>query len=116
MSNNPLKSHFRAPKLFTRLPSGGDFYSEGVVELSETGEVEIYAMTSRDEVLMRNPDALLNGESVAKVISSCVPQVQKPRELLASDVDALMVAIQGATYGDQVTVETACPEIGRAHV
>ena len=112
MSNNPLKSHFRAPKLFTRLPSGGDFYTDGVVELSETGEVEIYAMTSRDEVLMRNPDALLNGESVAKVITSCVPQVQKPRELLASDVDAIMVAIQGATYGDQVTVETACPECG----
>ena len=112
MTNNPLKSHFRAPKLFTRLPSGGDFYTEGVVELSETGELEIYAMTSRDEVLMRNPDALLNGESVAKVIASCVPQVQKPRELLASDVDAIMVAIQGATYGDQVTVEATCPECG----
>ena len=112
MSNNPLKGHFRAPKLFTRLPSGGDFYTDGVVELSETGEVEIYAMTSRDEVIMRNPDALLNGESVAKIITSCAPQVKRPRELLASDVDALMVAIQGATYGDEVTVETTCPECG----
>ena len=112
MSNNPLKSHFRAPKLFTRLPSGGAFYSEGVLEMSTTGELEIYAMTSRDEVMMRNPDALLNGESVAQIITSCVPQVKKPRELLGADVDALMVAIQGATYGDEVTVSTPCPECG----
>ncbi len=112
MSNNPLKSHFRAPKLFTRLPSGGNFYSDGVLELNETGEVEIYAMTSRDEVMMRNPDALLNGESVAQIITSCVPQVRKPRELLGADVDALMVAIQGATFGDEVKVETPCPQCG----
>jgi hypothetical protein len=116
MSNNPLKSHFRAPKLFTRLPSGGAFYSEGVLEMSTTGEIEIYAMTSRDEVMMRNPDALLNGESVAQIITSCVPAVKKPRELLGADVDALMVAIQGATYGDEVTVQTSCPECGNTVV
>ena len=116
MSNNPLKGHFRAPKMFTRLPSGGAFYNEGVIELNDTGEVEIYAMTSRDEVMMRNPDALLNGESVAQIITSCVPQVKKPRELLGADVDALMVAIQGATYGDEVTVETPCPECGNTVV
>jgi hypothetical protein len=116
MSNNPLKSHFRAPKLFTRLPSGGTFYNQGVVQLSETGELEIYAMTSRDEVMMRNPDALLNGESVAQIITSCVPQVKKARELLGADVDALMVAIQGATFGDQVNVEAPCPECGNAVV
>ena len=114
MSSNPLKSHFRAPKLFTRLPSGGNFYSNDVVKLNETGEVEVYAMTSRDEVMMRNPDALLNGESVAQIISSCIPAVKKPRELLGADVDALMVAIQGATYGDEVTVEAKCPECGNS--
>jgi hypothetical protein len=65
---------------------------------------------------MRNPDALLNGESVAQIITSCVPQVMKPRELLGADVDALMVAIQGATYGDEVTVQTACPECGNTVV
>jgi len=116
MSNNPLKNHFRAPKLFTRLPSAGNFYADGVLELSATGEVEIYAMTSRDEVMMRNPDALLNGESVAQIITSCAPAVKRPRDLLGADVDAIMVAIQGATYGDEVTVETSCPECGNAVV
>ena len=116
MSDNPLKGHFRAPKLFTKLPSGGKFYTEDVLVLNNTGEVEVYAMTSRDEVMMRNPDALLNGESVAKVLTSCVPAIKKPRELLGADVDALMVAIQGATYGDEVTVETPCPECGNSVV
>ena len=116
MSENPLKSHFRAPKLFTRLPSGGKFYNDSVVTLSSSGEVEVYAMTSRDEVMMRNPDALLNGESVARILTSCVPQVRKPRDLLGADVDALMVAIQGATYGDEVTVSTSCPECGNSVV
>lgn len=116
MSNNPLKSHFRAPKMFTKLPSGGDFYTDGVVTLSVTGELEIYAMTSRDEIMMRNPDALLNGESVAQIITSCVPAVKKPRELLGADVDALMVAIQGATFGDEVKVEANCPECGNTVV
>ena len=113
MSNNPLKSHFRAPKLFTRLPSGGAFYVDGVIALNATGEVEVYAMTSRDEVMMRNPDALLNGESVAQIITSCVPSVKRPRELLGADVDALMVAIQGATYGDEVSVQSQCPECSK---
>ena len=116
MPTNPLKSHFRAPKLFTRLPSGGAFYTDGVIELNATGEVEVYAMTSRDEVMMRNPDALLNGESVAQILISCIPAVKKPREMLGADVDALMVAIQGATYGDEVTVETPCPECGNTVV
>ena len=116
MSENPLQSHFRAPKLYTRLPSGGKFYTDDVVTLTSSGEVEVYAMTSRDEVMMRNPDALLNGESVAKILTSCVPQIKKPRDLLGADVDALMVAIQGATYGDEVTVETPCPECGNTVV
>jgi len=112
MSQNPLQSHFRAPKLFTRLPSNGKYYAEAVMSMGPTGEVEVYAMTSRDEVIMRNPDALLNGESVAKIITSCIPQIEKPRELLGADVDAIMVAINGATYGDEVTVSSKCPECG----
>jgi hypothetical protein len=110
MSNNPLKGRFRAPKSYTRIPSDGRFYSEETITQTETGEYPVFAMTSKDEIMMRNPDALLNGESVAQVINSCVPAVKKPRELLGADVDALMVAINGATYGDTITMEATCPE------
>ena len=112
MSNNPLKGRFRAPKSYTRIPSNGSFYSPEVIDITDTGEYPVFAMTSKDEIMMRNPDALLNGESVAQVIASCVPAVKKPRELLGADVDALMVAIQGATYGDTISMEVNCPECG----
>ena len=112
MSDNPLRGRFRAPKSYTRIPSNGAFYGSEVLEQTETGEYPVFAMTSKDEIMMRNPDALLNGESVAQVIASCVPAVKKPRELLGADVDALMVAIQGATYGDTISMEATCPECG----
>ena len=108
-SNNPLSGYFRAPKLYTRIPSLGRFYTSEVVDLPENGELAIYPMTAKDEVLMKNPDALLNGEAVAELIRSCVPAVKKPRNMISNDVEALLVAIQGASYGDDLTVSGDCP-------
>ena len=69
-------------------------------------------MTAKDEIMLKNPDALLNGEAVAQVIVSCVPNIKKPRSLVSNDVDALLVAIQAATYGDELDVSGACPVCG----
>lgn len=112
-NHNPLSGYFRAPKLYTRIPSRGKFYSADVVDMPETGELAIFAMTAKDETVMKNPDALLNGEAIAQVITSCVPAVKKPRLLLGNDVDALLVAIQGATQGDDIEVSGKCPECGK---
>lgn len=108
--HNPLSAHFRAPKMFTPLPSGGRFYSDSVVEMPETGELPVFSMTAKDEMIMKNPDALLNGEAVAQVIQSCVPNVKDARAMMSSDIDVLLVAIQGATYGDEVEVTADCPK------
>ena len=108
-TNNPLSGHFRTPKLYTQLPTGGKFYDENIIDMPTTKELPIYPMTAKDEIMMKNPDALLNGEAVAQVIASCVPSVKQPRELIANDVDALLVAIQGATFGDELTVSANCP-------
>ena len=108
--HNPLSSHFRAPKIFAPIPSAGKFYTSEVVEMPETEELPIFAMTAKDEMIMKNPDALLNGEAVTQVIQSCVPNVKDPRSMLSSDVDVLLVAIQGATYGDEVEVSAECPK------
>ena len=75
--HNPLSAHFRAPKLFTPLPSEGRFYDNSVVEMPETLELPVFSMTAKDEMIMKNPDALLNGEAVAQVIQSCVPNVKQ---------------------------------------
>ena len=113
MSNNqnPLQGYFRSPKLYTKVPSQGLFYNDDdVIDMPENGELAIFPMTAKDEMIMKNPDALLNGESVAQVIQSCVPAVEKPRSLISNDVDALLIAIQGATYGDEVNISGTCPE------
>lgn len=114
MSNttNPLAGHFRTPKLYTSLPSQGRFYDDSILDLPSTGELPVYPMTAKDEIMMKNPDALLNGEAVAQVIASCIPNIKQPRLLFANDVDALLVAIQGATFGDELSVGAPCPQCG----
>ena len=81
-TNNPLSGYFRAPKLYTKLPSGGRFYTDDIVDLGDSHEVAVYALTAKDESILKNPDALLNGEAVTQIIMSCVPSVKKPRKML----------------------------------
>jgi hypothetical protein len=108
--HNPLSAFFRAPKLYTVIPSRGKFYTPDVVDMPASGELPVFSMTAKDEMLMKNPDALLNGEAVISVIQSCVPNVKDARSMLSSDVDVLLVAIQGATYGDEIEVTAECPK------
>lgn len=107
---NPLVGYFRTPKLYVSLPTQGKFYQDDVIDWPESGELAVYAMTAKDELVMKNPDALLNGEAVANVIASCVPAIKKPRSLIGNDVEVILIAIQSATYGDEVTIKEKCPE------
>jgi len=111
MSNtpNPLSEYFRSPKLYVKLPTGGKFYTKDIVEYPESGELPIFPMTAKDELIMKNPDALLNGEAVIQLIKSCVPNVKDVRRLISNDVDVLLIAIQGATSGDDIEVSAPCP-------
>lgn len=114
MSNNvnPLQQFYRTEKLYVSLPSGGKFYEDGVVELTEEGEIGIRPMTAADEVLFKNPDALLNGKAIKDVILSCVPSVKKVEALLTNDIDTIVVAIRHASYGDVLDITSDCPKCG----
>lgn len=109
-NTNPLAQFYRQEKLFVPLPSGGNFYDDDVVKLDSNGEVGIRAMTAADEVLFRDPDALLNGEAIKRVILSCVPSVRQPQKLLSADVDTLMVAIRHVSFGEELEVTSQCPK------
>lgn len=112
MTHNPLTDFYRTPKLYVSLPSQGKFYSDDVMVISknEQGDIPVLAMTARDEMMMKNPDALLNGEAVVQTIISCVPGVKSPRQMISIDIDALLIAIQSATYGDELEVAGNCPK------
>lgn len=107
---NPLKQYFRTYKLYLRLPSGTSYYSESDIEFTESGEVGILPMTGSDELILKNPDALLNGEALIEVIRSCAPAIKNVKGLLVNDIDALITAIRFATYNDGLETEIKCPK------
>jgi hypothetical protein len=104
---NPLKKFYRVPKLYINLPSGGKFNDIG--DKASNGEIPVYAMTARDEIVMRNPDALLNGDAVIQVIKSCAPDIHDTRNLPVCDVDILLIAIRMATHGSVLQTKITSP-------
>ena len=111
-TNNPLQKYFRQPKLHVRLPSGGKYYPPGTLDLPESGEVAIYPLTAKDELLLKTPDSLMNGTATADVIKSCVPQIKNPWYMPSLDVDAIIIAIRIATYGPEMTLTVKVPNTG----
>lgn len=111
MTTNPLQKYFRQPKLFISLPSKGTFYPDGVLQ-GDPNNTPIFAMTGMDEILMKTPDALFNGESTVKVIESCCPYIKDAKQIPSLDIDALLVAIRIATFGDKMSVNHVCPNCG----
>lgn len=107
---NPLSGYYRQPKIYIRLPSGGDYYPEGALDISENGDYAVYAMTAKDELMLKTPDALLSGESTVAVIKSCVPAIKQPWMMPTVDLDAVLVAIRIATYGEEMDVWANCPK------
>jgi DNA-directed RNA polymerase subunit M/transcription elongation factor TFIIS len=113
---NPLKGYFRQFKLYLKLPSGTSYYPTSSIEFTDMGEIGIRPMTGKDELILKNPDALLNGEALIEVIRSCAPAVSNPRILLTNDIDAIITAVRYATYNDSLETEIACPACGHENL
>ena len=106
---NPLSKFFRQPSVYVKLPSNGQFWIDGGVDLPVTGEIPIYPMTARDEITLRTPDALINGAGVVDVIQSCCPNIVDAWKMPSVDVDTVLIAIRIASYGTDMDVSTKCP-------
>lgn len=107
---NPLAGYYRQPKVYLRLPSRGKWYAQGTLDVSTDGQYPVYAMTAKDELMYKTPDALMNGAATTEVIKSCVPAIKEPWNMPTLDVDACLVAIRIATYGDKMEITTHCPK------
>jgi hypothetical protein len=114
-SSNPLAKHFRQPALHTKLISGGKYWKPGTIELGMTGEIPVYPMTARDEIVLRTPDALMNGSSVVEVVQSCCPNIKDAWEMPSVDVDNLLISIRIASYGNMMAISAKCPKCGVEH-
>lgn len=90
----------RQPKIYIRLPSNGEYWPEGSLIHSETGEYPVYSMTAKDELLIKIPDALLNGQAIVDVIQNCMPNIKNAWDVPSIDIDTILIAIRIATYGE----------------
>lgn len=109
VAKNPLANWFRQPKIYVQLPSKGKFYPPNTLDISSNDEYAVYAMTAKDELMFKTPDALLSGQSSVEVIRSCIPAIKDPWMMPSIDVDFALIAIRIATYGDRMEIGTRCP-------
>jgi len=106
MSANPLLDKLRLPGERFKLPSGGLFYTnQELSDHTNNGEVQIYPMTTIDELLLKSPDRLLNGDAIEEVFKNCIPDILKPRELFQKDVDFILTCLRLVTFGSDADVE-----------
>lgn len=106
---NPLAKHLRQPKIYIKLPSNGKYWPKGSIEMPESGEFAVYAMTARDEIAFKTPDALLNGQATVDVIQSCVPNIKDAWQTPSIDLDTLLIAIRMASFGETIDMSTRVP-------
>lgn len=111
-AGNPLQKYFRQPKVYITLPSKGKFYAKGTIDMPDNGELPVFAMTAKDELTMKTPDALLNGQATVDLIKSCIPAIIDPWQMPSIDMDASLIAIRIATYGDEMEITTKEPGTG----
>jgi len=111
-NENPLIKFFRQPKVYTTLPSQGQFYAPGTLVIPESKEFPVFAMTAKDELTMKTPDALLNGQATVNLIQSCIPAIKDAWAMPSIDLDAVLIAIRIATYGESMDLNVKVPKTG----
>lgn len=114
-NQNPLGKYFRQPKVYIRLPSQGKFYDPGALEMTETGEFPVFAMTAKDELSMKTPDALLNGQATVDTIQSCIPNIKNAWAMPSIDLDAVLTAIRIASMGETMDMTITVPNTNLEH-
>lgn len=101
--------YMRQPKIYIKLPSNGTFWEEGSIQIPESGEIPVYSMTAKDELTFKTPDALMNGQGVVDVIQSCIPAIKDAWKMPTLDIDAILIAIRIATYGNDMEISHQVP-------
>lgn len=100
---NPLSMFMRQPKVYISLPSKGEYWEPGSIDMPEDGKLPVYSMTAKDELLLNVPDALMNGQAVADVIQNCIPNIKNAWMAPNIDLDVILIAIRIASYGEMMT-------------
>lgn len=109
MSNtNPLQNFLRQVKFKITLPSRGKWYPANTCN-HKNGEVSVYAMTAADDTRFKSNDVLMSGSAVVDLIRSCVPEIKDPEQMPTVDLDAVLLSIRRASYGENISLTVPVP-------
>ena len=78
--------------------------------MSVDDEIGVMPMTAVDEIKLKSPDSLFNGEALYELFRSCVPDIVEPKEIPICDIDKLLLAIRMATSGSDLDIKSKCPK------
>lgn len=108
---NPLNSFFRKSKFNIDLPSRGRWYPKtALAPTVANGNVAVFPMTAADEAKFKIGDATLSGNGIFDLIRSCIPDIRQPELAPMCDLDAILLAIRRASYGDNMKFTVKVPE------
>ncbi len=94
------------------LPSGGKFYPEG--SPLRNGKVDVKYMTAKEEDILTSTNLIQKGTVLDKLLESLiVTKGVKPEDLLAGDLNAVMVASRILAYGKDYEVQLPCNSCGK---
>lgn len=102
-----LAKFYRQPKVYIALPSGGIGYPKGTID-GDPANLPVFGMNAMDELMYKNPDALFSGEATVSVIQSCIPAIKDPWKISQLDIDAVLIGIRIATYGESLDMTYKC--------
>ena len=106
---NPLMDFARKVECSVKLPSQGLWYDEDDIVFNQIGEVDIKPMLPNDEMIMANPETLISGESILKIIKSCCEGIKNPENLYYPDINTILLGIRKASYGEKLEQQYICP-------
>lgn len=110
------KASYRRSVIYITLPSQGKWWTPGSIEFEGNGtEIGVRPMTVRDEMNLRTPDALMNGEAVVNTIRSCCPAIKDPWSCPNIDLDTILIGIRIATYGNTMDINARIPTTDQDH-
>jgi hypothetical protein len=110
-----LQRYYRVPGLHVMIPTRGVFFEPQDYSPALNNELPVFPMRAADELLMKNPDALMSGFAIEELLRSCVPGIPNPRKISSPDLDVLLLAIRAASYGENMDIDAECPECGHEH-
>mgnify|MGYP000978710000 FL=1 len=107
MTENPLKKYSERPGTYITLPSGGRYY-DTPPRMTADDELEVRPMTASDEIRLKNPDGLMNSDSLYQVIEHIAPGITDARKIPTPDLDIIVIGMRIATYGETMNINVRC--------